>query len=98
MIRLGEAAAGTILQIKEKGVLTPFILIGHVYTGELTECSMLLRKDLYKDQVAWGKEDTYYRNNIDTWLNDTYASCFEDDILSNVQVAPVPVSYRSSPN
>lgn len=81
-VTLGSKADGSIIKIKEGGVLTDFCVkqdYEHGLNG--TGRVLVVRKDCY-DQRQWhgSNVNAYATSAIDTWLNGTYKSLLDADI------------------
>lgn len=82
---LGNKATGSIIKLKENGVLADFYVAKHDYESGLngTGRTLVVRKDCY-DTRAWEADqvNAYASSDIDTWLNGTYKNFLDADIQS----------------
>ena len=82
---LGNKAVGSIIKLKENGVLAEFYVAKHDYESGLNGAgrTLVVRKDCY-DTRAWHSSDVnaYASSAIDTWLNGTYKALLDADIQS----------------
>ena len=80
-VTLGSKAEGSIIKLKENGVLVEFYIAKQNYESGLNGAGRVLvvRKDCY-DQRQWHSSNinAYASSAIDTWLNEIgRASCRE---------------------
>ena len=82
---LGNKAVGSIIKLKENGVLAEFYVAKHDYESGLNGAgrTLVVRKDCY-DTRAWHSSNVnaYASSAIDTWLNGTYKALLDADIQS----------------
>ena len=82
---LGNKAVGSIIKLKESGVLAEFYVAKHDYESGLNGAgrTLVVRKDCY-DTRAWHSSNVnaYASSAIDTWLNSTYKGLLDADIQS----------------
>ena len=82
---LGNKAVGSIIKLKENGVLAEFYVAKHDYESGLNGAgrTLVVRKDCY-DTCAWHSSNVnaYASSAIDTWLNGTYKALLDADIQS----------------
>jgi hypothetical protein len=80
---LGNKAVGSIVKLKENGVLVDFYVAKQDYESSLNGSGrvLLVRKDCY-DTRQWHSSNVnaYATSTIDTWLNGTYKALFDADI------------------
>jgi len=80
---LGNKTAGSIVKLKENGVLKEFYVAKQDYENGLNGSGrvLLVRKDCYDTRV-WHSSNVnaYASSSIDTWLNGTYKALFDSDI------------------
>jgi hypothetical protein len=80
---LGNKAVGSIVKLKENGVLVDFYVAKQNYESSLNGSGrvLLVRKDCY-DTRQWhtSNVNAYATSAIDTWLNGTYKALFDADI------------------
>lgn len=80
---LGNKAVGSIVKLKENGVLVEFYVAKHDYENGLNGAgrTLLVRKDCY-DNRQWHSSNVnaYASSTIDSWLNSTYKNLFPADI------------------
>lgn len=81
--KLSDAAPGTVVKIKEDGILTEFLVIKHGYPTSTNGRTLLLRKHLY-DLRIWGNNSAYAGSSIDTWLTDTYFALLDPEIQKKI--------------
>lgn len=80
---LGNKSVGSIVKLKENGVLVDFYVAKHDYENGLNGSgrTLLVRKDCY-DTRQWhtSNVNAYATSAIDTWLNSTYKNLLDADI------------------
>ena len=80
---MGSKAAGSIIKIKENGVLVDFYVAVQNYESGLNGAGRVLvvRKDCY-DKRQWysSNVNAYASSNIDSWLNSTYKNLLDANI------------------
>lgn len=80
---LGNKSVGSIVKLKENGVLVDFYVAKHDYENGLngSGCTLVVRKDCY-DTRQWhtSNVNAYATSAIDTWLNNTYKNLLDADI------------------
>lgn len=80
---LGNKSVGSIVKLKENGVLVDFYVAKHDYENGLNGSgrTLVVRKDCY-DTRQWhtSNVNAYATNAIDTWLNSTYKNLLDADI------------------
>lgn len=80
---LGNKSAGSIIKLKENGVLVDFYVAKHDYENGLNGSgrTLVVRKDCY-DTRQWhtSNVNAYATSAIDTWLNSTYKNLLDADI------------------
>lgn len=80
---LGNKAVGSIIKLKENGVLVEFYVAKHDYESTLNGSgrTLVVRKGCY-DTRAWHSPNVnaYASSAIDTWLNGTYKALLDEDI------------------
>lgn len=80
---LGNKSVGSIVKLKENGVLVDFYVAKHDYENGLNGSgrTLVVRKDCY-DTRQWHTSDVnaYATSDIDTWLNSTYKNLLDADI------------------
>lgn len=80
---LGNKSVGSIVKLKENGVLVDFYVAKHDYENGLngSERTLVVRKDCY-DTRQWhtSNVNAYATSAIDTWLNNTYKNLLDADI------------------
>ena len=80
---LGNKSVGSIVKLKENGVLVDFYVAKHDYENGLNGSgrTLVVRKDCY-DTRQWhtSNVNTYATSAIDTWLNSTYKNLLDADI------------------
>ena len=81
--KLGNKSLGSIVKLKENGVLVDFYVAKHDYENGLNGSgrTLLVRKDCY-DQRQWhgSNVNAYATSAIDSWLNSTYKALLDADI------------------
>ena len=80
---LGNKATGSIVKLKESGVLVDFYVAKHDYENGLNGAgrTLLVRKDCYDNRQWHGSNvNAYASSAIDSWLNSTYKNLFAADI------------------
>lgn len=84
---IGDVVVGSTLKLKENGKLVDFYVACHDYESGLNGVGriLLVRKDCY-DSRAWhsGDENTYASSDIDSWLNETYLSLFDESVRNAI--------------
>lgn len=80
---LGNKSVGSIVKLKENGVLVDFYIAKHDYENGLNGSgrTLVVRKDCY-DTRQWhtSNVNAYATSAIDTWLNNTYKNLLDADI------------------
>ena len=80
---LGNKSVGSIVKLKENGVLVDFYVAKHDYENGLNGSgrTLVVRKDCY-DTRQWhtSNVNAYATSAIDTWLNSTYKNQLDADI------------------
>lgn len=80
---LGNKSVGSIVKLKENGVLMDFYVAKHDYENGLNGSgrTLVVRKDCY-DTRQWhtSNVNAYATSAIDTWLNSTYKNLLDADI------------------
>lgn len=80
---LGNKSVGSIVKLKENGVLVDFYVAKHDYENGLNGSgrTLVVRKDCY-DTRQWhtSNVNAYATSAIDTWLNNTYKNLLDADI------------------
>lgn len=80
---LGNKSVGSIVKLKENGVLVDFYVAKHDYENGLNGSgrTLVVRKDCY-DTRQWhtSNVNAYATSAIDTWLNSTYKNLLGADI------------------
>ena len=80
---LGNKSVGSIVKLKENGVLVDFYVAKHDYENGLNGSgrTLVVRKDCY-DTRQWhtSNVNAYATSVIDTWLNNTYKNLLDADI------------------
>ena len=80
---LGNKSVGSIVKLKENGVLVDFYVVKHDYENGLNGSgrTLVVRKDCY-DTRQWhtSNVNAYATSAIDTWLNSTYKNLLDADI------------------
>lgn len=80
---LGNKTAGSIVKLKESGVLVEFYIAKQDYENGLNGAgrTLLVRKNCYDNRV-WhtSNVNAYASSAIDTWLNGTYKALLDADI------------------
>lgn len=80
---LGNKSVGSIVKLKENGVLVDFYVAKHDYENGLNGSgrTLVVRKDCY-DARQWhtSNVNAYATSTIDTWLNSTYKNLLDADI------------------
>lgn len=80
---LGNKSVGSIVKLKENGVLVDFYVAKHDYENGLNGSgrTLVVRRDCY-DTRQWhtSNVNAYATSAIDTWLNSTYKNLLDADI------------------
>ena len=80
---LGNKSVGSIVKLKENGVLVDFYVAKHDYENGLNGSgrTLVVRKDCY-DTRQWhtSNVNAYATSAIDTWLNSIYKNLLDADI------------------
>lgn len=81
---LGAKSEGSIVKIKENGVLVDFYVAKQNYESGLNGAGRVLvvRKDCYGDTWWADTQNNYSLSHIDTWLNGDYKSLLDADICA----------------
>lgn len=86
-VTLGSKAEGSIIKLKENGVLVDFYIAKQNYESGLNGAGRVLvvRKDCY-DQRQWhgSNVNAYATSAIDTWLNGTYKNLLDANIRTQM--------------
>lgn len=86
-VTLGSKAEGSIIKLKENGVLVDFYIAKQNYESGLNGSGRVLvvRKDCYDTRV-WHSSNVnaYATSAIDTWLNGTYKNLLDADIRTQM--------------
>ena len=86
-VTLGSKAEGSIVKLKENGVLVDFYIAKHNYESGLNGSgrTLLVRKDCY-DTRQWHSSNVnaYATSTIDTWLNSTYKNLLDANIRTQM--------------
>lgn len=80
---LGNKTAGSIVKLKENGVLVDFYIAKQDYENGLNGAGrvLLVRKDCFDSRQWHGSNvNAYASSAIDTWLNGTYKALHDADI------------------
>lgn len=80
---LGNKSVGSIVKLKENGVLVDFYVAKHDYENGLNGSgrTLVVRKDCYgARQWHTSNVNAYATSAIDTWLNSTYKNLLDADI------------------
>lgn len=80
---LGNKSVGSIVKLKENGVLVDFYVAKHDYENGLNGSgrTLVVRKDCYNTrQWHTSNVNAYATSAIDTWLNNTYKNLLDADI------------------
>ena len=80
---LGNKSVGSIVKLKENGVLVDFYVAKHDYENGLNGSgrTLVVRKDCYGTrQWHTSNVNAYATSAIDTWLNSTYKNLLDADI------------------
>lgn len=87
-VQLSTKSLGSIVKIKENGVLVNFLVLAHNYPA--AGRTLLLRNDIY-DMRKWhsGEHNGYIGSEIDTWANQTYLNLIDANIRK--QIVDVPI-------
>lgn len=93
---LGNKSTGSIIKLKENGVLVDFYVACHNYEQSLNGAgrTLVVRKDVY-DQRAWHSSNVnaWASCSMRSWLNSTYKGLLDADI----QEAMGTTTYRYTP-
>lgn len=85
---------GTIVRIKEKGVLTDYYLAQHDYQPSLNGSGRVLfvRKELYNKVTPWNSAgvNTYANSDVDQILNTEVLSLFDADVREAIGETTFP--------
>ena len=85
---LGNKSVGSIVKLKENGVLVDFYVAKHDYENGLNGSgrTLVVRKDCY-DTRQWNDSavTAYASSTIDAWLNGTYKNLLDADILGVIR-------------
>lgn len=79
---LSSYSVGSIVKIKENGVLSNFIVIAHGYPAI---GQTLLLRETVSDDMVWNTSPVLYKNSaIDRWLNSEYLNTIDSNIRSKI--------------
>jgi len=72
--KLADATPGAVVKINENGNPTKFLVLQHGYPNAGSANTLLLRKDLFPQKLAWGTSALrdYENGSIDTYLTQEY--------------------------
>ncbi len=91
-VTLGSKAEGSIIKLKENGVLVDFYIAKQNYESGLNGSGRVLvvRKDCY-DTRAWHSSNinAYATSAIDTWLNGTYKNLLDANIRTAMSTTKI---------
>lgn len=91
-VTLGSKAEGSIIKLKENGVLVEFYIAKQNYESGLNGAGRVLvvRKDCY-DQRQWHSSNinAYASSAIDTWLNGTYKNLLDANIRTAMSTTKI---------
>lgn len=99
LVRLGNKAEGSIIKLKENGVLVDFYLAKQNYEPGLNGDGrvLIVRKDCYDERQWHSSIDLNYSNSaIDAWLNGDYKNLFDANIRA--AMGTTNFYYTPSPN
>lgn len=89
---LGNKSVGSIVKLKENGVLVDFYVAKHDYENGLNGSgrTLVVRKDCY-DTRQWhtSNVNAYATSAIDTWLNSTYKNLLDADIRGVISTTKI---------
>lgn len=89
---LGNKSVGSIVKLKENGVLVNFYVAKHDYENGLNGSgrTLVVRKDCY-DTRQWhtSNVNAYATSAIDTWLNSTYKNLLDADIRGVIDTTKI---------
>lgn len=89
---LGNKSVGSIVKLKENGVLVDFYVAKHDYENGLNGSgrTLVVRKDCY-DTRQWhtSNVNAYATSAIDTWLNSTYKNLLDADIRGVIGITKI---------
>lgn len=87
LVKLGDKAEGSVVKLKENGVLVEFYVAMHNYESELNGIgrTLMVRKDGHNKR-SWSISGsvTYGRSGIDTWFTKEYKPMLDDDIQAAI--------------
>lgn len=83
LVKLGDRTEGSIVKLRENGVLVDFYVAKHNYESGLNGAgrTLVVRKDCC-DPRRWGdgKVNDYASSDIDEWMNGDYKNLLDADI------------------
>ena len=97
MVQLGSKAVGSIVKLKENGVLVEYLIVHQGKPSSQYDASCdgtwLLRKDIHQKK-AWNDKATNVleTSSLDSFLNNTFLNLFEANIKNAIKQAKIP--YR----
>lgn len=98
---LGSYAPGSIVKLRENGVLNNFIVVKHGYPTSSNKRTLLLRKNIINNQPWNSTELTefdcgYSGSTIDTWLNSTYYTYLDSYVQNEVTNVTIRASVDTA--
>lgn len=85
---LGSCLEGSVVELRENGILTEFYVAKHNYEPELNGAgrTLLVRKTCY-DKRLWNQEtvSAYAGSTMDAWLNGAYLAMLEPRVQSAIE-------------
>jgi len=98
-VALSTKAVGSLVKIKESGVLQEFYVAKHGYPTAGNGRTLLVRRYLY-DMRQWTTTgiNTYANSTIDSWLNSTYLGLIAADIQAQIAAVSIPYTPGNGNN
>lgn len=99
---LGSYAPGSIVKLRENGVLNDFIVVKHGYPTSSNKRTLLLRKNIINNQ-PWNSTEIseydcgYSGSTIDTWLASTYYTYLDSYVQNEVTNVTIRASVDTAP-
>ena len=90
-VALSAKSVGSLVTIKENGVLQDFYVARHGYPAEGNGRTLLVRRYIY-DTRQWHTSavNAYASSAIDSWLTNTYYGLIASDIQSQITAVNIP--------
>ena len=98
-VALSTKALGTLVKIKESGVLQEFYVAKHGYPTAGNGRTLLVRKYIY-DLRMWHTNDinAYATSTIGNWATNGYINMFDADIRAQIAAVDIPYTPGNGAN